>query len=147
MFLVVRGGHMRMANGGSGKPDSRPVSRNFSWISCWFDDGRGASPAIKVWPEGANTAIFSQLTEQFYVLYTMKKGEVKHSLNKISANLILPWYQFCHLDGMAYDVHKNVYIFLINQLESINMTEAAIKNVLTSCLSLIQQPSKIVTLV
>lgn len=41
---------MRMAKGGSGRPESKPVSRNFSWTSCWLDDEGGASPAIRVWP-------------------------------------------------------------------------------------------------
>lgn len=34
MFLVVRGGHMRMANGGRGSPDRSPVSRNLRCTSC-----------------------------------------------------------------------------------------------------------------
>lgn len=34
MFLVVRGGHMRMAKGGRGSPDRSPVSRNLRCTSC-----------------------------------------------------------------------------------------------------------------
>lgn len=108
MFLVVSGGHMRMAKGGSGKPDSRPVSRNFNWISCWFDDGRGASPAIRVWPAGANTAIFKLLIEQFNTLQTTKKMEAKRRFNKMmSAYQILVQYESSLLGRMAYSMHNN----------------------------------------
>ncbi|TNN33334.1 hypothetical protein EYF80_056505 [Liparis tanakae] len=42
---------MRRAKGGSGRPDSSPVSRNFSCTSCWLEAGEGASPAIRVQDE------------------------------------------------------------------------------------------------
>ena len=69
MFLVVSGGHIRMANCGEGSPESRPVSRKRRCTSCRMGPLGCSSPATALCPVGEPsteiiTALYSEIERQ-----------------------------------------------------------------------------------